>query len=306
MGNENIIISDRYEIQGLQNNVYDETDYESYFKGKDHKTNKDVLLRVIHSFRFKKLRAKKLLQNAILDEINLMKKNKFKGLPIFIDSIKVSDKDFDLIDKYFFEDFFIDIDYINDKNLHIIITEYKDGVCLEEYLKKNNKLSESKILEFLNKLIPIVRYLHNQEPPIIYEDLNPNNIYIDGNDDVYFIRYNVISKYMEFHEFFGRENGIEYHPFIKPSYQAPELAFIYNNYNSEYFRKADIYSIGRIIFFMLTGKSPMDSIVIPKVSVLRKDVSSVWTEIVSKSTNLEKHERKYESVDELMNDLRKI
>ena len=298
MGNENIIIS--------QNNVYDETDYESYFKGKDHKTNKDVLLRVIHSFRFKKLRAKKLLQNAILDEINLMKKNKFKGLPIFIDSIKVSDKDFDLIDKYFFEDFFIDIDYINDKNLHIIITEYKDGVCLEEYLKKNNKLSESKILEFLNKLIPIVRYLHNQEPPIIYEDLNPNNIYIDGNDDVYFIRYNVISKYMEFHEFFGRENGIEYHPFIKPSYQAPELAFIYNNYNSAFFRKADIYSIGRIIFFMLTGKSPMDSIVIPKVSVLRKDVSSVWTEIVSKSTNLEKHERKYESVDELMNDLRKI
>ena len=64
MGNENIIISDKYEIQGLQNNFYDETDYdsfydeiyyESYFKGKDHKTNKDVLLRVIHSFRFKKL-----------------------------------------------------------------------------------------------------------------------------------------------------------------------------------------------------------------------------------------------------------
>ena len=50
----------------------------------------------------------------------------------------------------------------------------------------------------------------------------------------------------------------------------------------------------------------MNSIVISKVSVLRKDVSSVWTEIVSKSTNLEKYERKYESVDELMNDLRKI
>ena len=69
--------------------------------------------------------------------------------------------------------------------------------------------------------------------------------------------------------------------------------------------KSDIFSIGMIIFQMLTGKDPTTSLILPKVSDIRKDISPIWTQLVSKATNI-KQDKRYVSIDELMTDLHRI
>lgn len=295
--NEEIIL-DRYKIDeflGLNS-------YQEYFKGKDIKTNKDVLFRIIHISDFISSRItlsaeertllteylQDKLKDSFLDEVNLMKKNNFTGLPVFIDSV-------------------------SNNNFYTIITEYRNGISLGKYLKEKSQLSESEVLSFLYKFLPIINHLHKQDPFVIYLYLNPFNIYIDSHNDVYLIKYNAIEKFVDIH--------IEDHFIITSRTYREPLFLRIGWHKGKLSPKFDMYSIGKIIFLMLTGKSPLDFFILPKISDIRKDVSPVWTQIVSRATYvnskiIEKEdwkididellEGRYESIDELMADLKLI
>lgn len=257
--------SGRYKIlEELPN----QNDYEFYFKGRDLQTNKDVQFRIIPIYKDNPTLTEQS-QQFIFKELNLMKKLKFKGLPNFVDSI-------------------------SNENENIIITDYQDGKSLEEYLKKTPKLSEQDTLEFLNKLLPIIRYLHSQEPPVIYRDLQPKNIFINVNGDVYLAKYEAARTY--------KADKVKDTVVVSTrGYNPPEQALGKGQSDP----KSDIFSIGMIIFQMLTGKDPTTSLILPKVSDIRKDISPIWTQLVSKATNI-KQDKRYVSIDELMTDLHRI
>ena len=245
-----------------------QNDYEFYFKGKDLQTNKDLQFRIIPIYKDNPSLTEQS-QQFIFKELNLMKKLKFKGLPAFVDNITT-------------------------ENENIIITEYQDGRSLEEYLKKTPQLSENDTLEVLNKLLPIIRYLHTQEPPIIYRDLQPKNIYINVNGDIYLAKYEAARTY--------KADKVKDTVVVSTrGYNPPEQALGKGQSDP----RSDIFSIGMIIFQMLTGKDPTASLILPKVSDIRKDISPIWTQLVSKATNI-KQDKRYESIDELMTDLHRI
>ena len=257
--------SGRYKIlEELPN----QNDYEFYFKGRDLQTNKDVQFRIIPIYKDNPTLTEQS-QQFIFKELNLMKKLKFKGLPNFVDSI-------------------------SNENENIIITDYQDGRSLEEYLKKTPQLSEQDTLEFLNKLLPIIRYLHSQEPPVIYRDLQPKNIFINVNGDVYLAKYEAARTYKA-------DKVKDTFVVSTRGYNPPEQALGKGQSDP----KSDIFSIGMIIFQMLTGKDPTTSLILPKVSDIRKDISPIWTQLVSKATNI-KQDKRYVSIDELMTDLHRI
>ena len=257
--------SGRYKIQ---EELPNQNDYEFYFKGKDLQTNKDIQFRIIPIYKDNPSLTEQS-HKFIFKELNLMKKLRFKGLPAFVDSI-------------------------SNENENIIITEYQNGKSLEEYLKKTPQLSESDTLEFLNKLLPIIRYLHTQEPPVIYRDLQPKNIYINVNGDVYLAKYEAARTY--------KADKVKDTVVVSTrGYNPPEQALGKGQSDP----RSDIFSIGMIIFQMLTGKDPTASLILPKVSDVRKDISPIWTQLVSKATNI-KQDKRYESIDELMTDIHRI
>ncbi len=260
--------SGRYKIlEELPN----QNEYEFYFKGKDLQTNKDLQFRIIPIYKDNSSLTEQSQQSQqfLFKEINLMKKLKFKGLPVFVDSI-------------------------SNENENIIITEYQNGKSLEEFLKRTPQLSESDTLQFLSKLLPIIRYLHTQEPPIIYRDLQPKNIYINVNGDVYLAKYEAARTY--------KADKVKDTVVVSTrGYNPPEQALGKGQSDP----RSDIFSIGMIIFQMLTGKDPTASLILPKVSDIRKDISPIWTQLVSKATNI-KQDKRYVSVDELFADIQRI
>ena len=144
----NRVYSDRYKVT---EEFPSPNNYEYYFKGRDSKTGKEVQLRIIPIDKDNPALFEQT-QKFIDKEFAMLRKLHHPGLPVFVADA-------------------------SDANDVVIITEYRKGQPLEEILTPNVQFSEDETLKFLGKILPIIKYLHSQDPPVIYRDLQPKNIY---------------------------------------------------------------------------------------------------------------------------------
>jgi len=241
-------------------------EYEHSFVGKDLKSNKPVHIRIIpidtdHPELLEQS------QNFVFKEVSLLQRLNFPGLPVFIESF-------------------------SDREENVIITDYNEGNPLSEKLDKEPSCSEEEVMVFLNKLLPILDYLHSQTPPVIYRDLQPKNIFYDSKGDLFLTKYEAARTYKA-----DKIKDTIIHS--SRGYSPPEQAFGKGQSDA----RSDIYSVGMIVFQMFTGKDPTKApLILPKISDIRKDVSTAWSTIVSKATNI-KVDKRYSSVKEVMKDL---
>ena len=241
-------------------------EYEHSFVGKDLKSNKPVHIRIIpidtdHPELLEQS------QNFVFKEVSLLQRLNFPGLPVFIESF-------------------------SDREENVIITDYNEGNPLSDKLDKEPSCSEEEVMTFLNKLLPILDYLHSQTPPVIYRDLQPKNILYDSKGDLFLTKYEAARTYKA-----DKIKDTIIH--ASRGYSPPEQAFGKGQSDA----RSDIYSVGMIVFQMFTGKDPTKApLILPKISDIRKDVSTAWSTIVSKATNI-KVDKRYSSVKEVMKDL---
>lgn len=261
----NKIYLDRYKIY---EEVSGQNDYELYFNGKDLQTNKTVQFRIIPVDNAHP-ELKEQSQAFIFKELGLLQRLHHEGLPVFLDSY-------------------------NSKDENVIITEYREGVTLAEKLKTKTVYSEDETIDFIDKLLPILQYLHNQAPPVIYRDLQPNSIFFDKNGHLFLKKYEAARTY--------KADKIKDTVVVSTrGYNPPEQALGKGQSDA----RSDLYSVGMVTFQLLTGKDPTASLILPKVSDLRSDVSPIWTTLVSKATNI-KPDKRYTSVEDLLIDIYRI
>lgn len=133
---------------------------------------------------------------------------------------------------------FID-EYEND-SIICIIREYINGLSLDKYMLQNH-LSTEDIISIGTELCDILTYLHTQEPPIIHRDIKPQNIIVSDTKKVRLIDFDIARIYNA-----DSLNDTQY--FGTKEYAPPEqYGFIQTD------RKADIYSFGILLRYMLTG-----------------------------------------------------
>ncbi|GEM_PF-2542804 len=241
-------------------------EYEHSFVGKDLKNNQPVHIRIIpidtdHPELLEQS------QNFVFKEVSLLQRLNFPGLPVFIESI-------------------------SDREENVIITDFSEGSPLSEKLEKQSTCSEEEVIDFLNKLLPILDYLHSQTPPVIYRDLQPKNIFYDPKGSLFLTKYEAARTYKA-----DKIKDTIIH--ASRGYSPPEQAFGKGQSDA----RSDIYSVGMIVFQMFTGKDPTKApLILPKISDIRKDVNPMWSAIASKATNI-KVDKRYSSVKEVMKDL---
>ena len=130
-------------------------------------------------------------------------------------------------------------------NLYLVM-EYVQGVTLEKYVLQNtNKiLTENEAISILNKILDAINYAHSLG--IVHRDIKPSNIIIN-NDRVTVLDFG-IAKDMN-------SSGLTVGMMIMGTdgYISPEQA---SGYNID--RRTDIYSLGCVLYFMLTGKAPFN------------------------------------------------
>jgi serine/threonine-protein kinase len=170
---------------------------------------------------------------------------------------------------------FIDIG----KNEHFFYCIYKyiPGVTLTEYIKKG-VLPPKRAVTLLIKLCEAIGTLHSLG--IMHMDLKPENIIVSG-DNVSIIDFGIIKKapkplpttaalfFPDDDESGDEGNGTKL--FGSFGFRAPELGYLKTNI------RADIYSLGRVLFYCLTGSR--------ELSVSTEIDDPALLRIIKKATN---------------------
>lgn len=139
-------------------------------------------------------------------------------------------------------DFFVTKDK-DTKTSHCLVMTFIEGIDLDEYLKKKKlPLPVDEVVVFFRQILKIFSYLHTRKPPVIYRDLKPSNIMIkDG-------RLSLID--------FGIAKTLEPQAdgtiIGTPGYASPDQ---YKGIDSPL---NDIYSLGVLMHYLLTGRNPDD------------------------------------------------
>ena len=135
-------------------------------------------------------------------------------------------------------------DVVSEGEKEYIVMEYVEGVTLKDYLE-NNKLSLNAVLEIGVRLADAVQHAHSKH--IIHCDLKPQNILIDKNLNPKIADFGIAKMVSN--------QTMVYTSTVMGSvhYLSPEQAT-----GRQVTASSDVYSLGVVLFEMLTGKVPFD------------------------------------------------
>ncbi|GHO99069.1 hypothetical protein KSF_091170 [Reticulibacter mediterranei] len=140
-------------------------------------------------------------------------------------------------------------EYFEEAGRWYLVMDYINGETLEDRAQASsgNKLPFQRALHFAIQLCTVLDYLHNQQPPIIFRDLKPDNIMVTSDDHLYLIDFGIA-------RLFKPGQAKDTSAFGSPGYAAPEQ---YGKAQTT--ERADIYSLGATLHRLLSGSDPSDN-----------------------------------------------
>lgn len=193
---------------------------------------------------------------------------------------------------------------IKEKEIHYIVMEYIDGYTLKEYIQRKGKLSSDEAIDFSIQIAEALKNAH--ENHIIHRDIKPQNIMITKDKRAKVTDFG-IARAATSATITATSNALG-----SVHYFSPEQAR--GGYIDE---KSDIYSLGVVMFEMVTGQLPYDGetpIVIalkhiqediPNPRLLNEEISEEFAGIILRCTAKQQADR-YSNVEKIINDLNRI
>ncbi len=188
-----------------------------------------------------------------------------------------------------------------ENGFHYIVMEYIEGTTLKEYIKANGKLSSQESADIASQICGALSVAH--EKNIIHRDIKPHNIMITNNNLVKVTDFGIARA--------SNNSTMRVGDSILGSvhYISPEQA------RGGYVDcRSDIYSLGIVLYEMLTGKVPFESESPIAVAmkhleespvdplILSPDIHPMLQDIVLKAISKETRKR-YQGVNAMKNDL---
>lgn len=180
-----------------------------------------------------------------------------------------------------------------ENNRIYLVMEYLEGDNLEELVEKKGVFSETEAISFGIKICRILKYLHKQNPPVIYRDLKPSNIIVKETGDLALIDFGAARRYIHKRRYDTINLGTK-------DYAAPEQ---YKGAMQTDMR-TDIFNLGATIFHLTTGHPP-EKYPINFHKNKKTILSDKFEAIIMKCTQ-ENPDDRYQSCDELLNALRHL
>lgn len=132
------------------------------------------------------------------------------------------------------------------EKLQYIVMEYIDGITLKEYINKQNSISWNDALFFITQILRAVQHAHDKG--IVHRDIKPQNIILLPNGNIKVTDFG-IARFSRSETKTLTEQAIGSVHYIAPEQAKGEMTD----------ERADIYSIGVVLYEMLAGKVPFDS-----------------------------------------------
>lgn len=193
------------------------------------------------------------------------------------------------------------LDVEEDDNCYYLVMEYINGPTLKEYLSKEGKLSAKEAVDMTLQILKGIAHAHHHR--IIHRDIKPQNILMTKHDTLKILDFGIARALSE--TALTETN----HVMGSVQYLSPEQAKGQPTDES-----SDIYSIGIVLYELLTGHPPFNGETPVSVAIkhIQEEIPSIRSErpsipqsienVVMKATRKEKSLR-YRDTDEMYYDL---
>jgi hypothetical protein len=137
-------------------------------------------------------------------------------------------------------------DHFKEGSSYYIVEEFVDGISLEALIRRERYLSNDAAMLLLYEVSKALKYAHDKQ--VIHRDIKPSNILISRQGEVKLVDFGIATSQEETEDGLTRDGMV----LGTPSYIAPEQIADARNVD----KRADIYSLGVVLYEMLTGKTP--------------------------------------------------
>jgi len=242
---------------------------EQLFLARDTKMKTDIVIKQLTPPRDEDENHYEYLKGKMREEARLLYRLNYRGLPRVMD---------------FFPEhgsFFLTMQHINGEDLIGVLNRSPEG-----------RIEIKQCIQWMDRLLDIISFLHGQDPPIIHRDIKPRNIMIDSNGELYLIDFGIAC--------FMKEGRRDYTQIGTYEYASPE------HFVGKIDKRSDIYSLGATIYHLLTGLSPSKRAhpgSFPPLKDYLPDAPDKLAKILDKMTAFSKEDR-YSNCDEIRQELR--
>lgn len=140
-------------------------------------------------------------------------------------------------------------DFDQEGDIHYIVMEYFPGSNLQEIIEKEGKIPFSRIVNILRQVADALAHAH--EIGVVHRDVKPSNILVNTQGDAKILDLGLALLDEKLYE--GRITHIQENTILGTAdYVAPEQAIDSHNVDA----RADIYALGGVLYFCLTGHPP--------------------------------------------------
>jgi eukaryotic-like serine/threonine-protein kinase len=139
-------------------------------------------------------------------------------------------------------------DVDQDDKLYFIVLEFVDGCNLHDFIRRNGTLSPLRAAHYIRQAALGLQHAH--EAGLVHRDIKPGNLLVDRQGVVKILDMGLARFFHEDSAAFIKEYEVGY-IIGTNDYIAPEQIV-----DSRVDIRADIYSLGGTMYYLLTGKSP--------------------------------------------------
>src|SRR5947209_1833855 len=134
-------------------------------------------------------------------------------------------------------------DFGEQRPWYYLVMPYVEGGTLREYLHKRKRLTLEEAASFVDQIASALQYAHDHG--VIHRDVKPSNILLRRDGFAYLVDFGLAKAMLGAESLTGAGAMVG-----TPEYMAPEQSNGVHDYRS------DIYSLGVILYHMLTGRVP--------------------------------------------------